>query len=414
MKTNIKDFIKAPELLAPAGDRERFDKALYFGADAIYVGGAEFGMRTAPMNFTFEELESATEAAHKQNVKVYLTCNTVPRNNELGRLPSFIEKASAAGVDALIISDLGTLNIAKKYAPDMDIHVSTQAGVTNYETANVFYQLGARRIVTARELSLSDIAEIRAKIPSDMEIECFVHGAMCMSFSGRCLISNYLADRDANRGDCAQPCRWKYHLMEETRPGEYFPVLEDDNGTYLMNSRDMCMIDHIPELIKAGITSFKIEGRAKSAYYTAVITNAYRAAIDAYLNSDGEDFILPEWISQEVRKVSYRQYCTGFYYGRPQDNAEIFYDGGYRREWNVAAEVIKTEDGRLYGFQRNRFFEDDELEVMQRGCEPFRVKVSDLQNAAGETIDNAPHPMMDFSFECDKIIPDGAILRKEM
>lgn len=416
MKTDIKDIIKnnAPELLAPAGDRERFDKALYFGADAIYVGGAEFGMRTAPSNFSFEELKDAVENAHKQNVKVYLTCNTVPRNNEILRLPAFIEKAKECNVDALIISDLGTLETAKKVAPDIDIHISTQAGITNYATANVFYNLGAKRIVTARELSLTDIAEIRAKIPSDMEIECFVHGAMCMSFSGRCLISNYLADRDANRGDCAQPCRWKYHIMEETRPGEYFPVLEDDNGTYLMNSRDMCMIEHIPELISAGISSFKIEGRAKSAYYTAVITNAYRAAIDAFLSDPVDDFKLPEWISQEVRKVSYRQYCTGFYYGRPQDNAEIFYDGGYRREWNVAAEVTKTDDGRLYGIQRNRFFEGDELEVMQKGCEPFRIKVTDLKNSAGESIENAPHPMMEFSIKCDKNILDGAILRKEM
>ncbi|MCQ2480463.1 MAG: U32 family peptidase [Clostridia bacterium] len=411
----MNEFINIPELLAPAGDRERFDKALYFGADAIYVGGAEFGMRTAPTNFSFEELADATEAAHKKGVKVYLTCNTVPRNNEIARLPSFIEKARDAKVDALIISDLGTMKTAKKIAPDVDIHISTQAGITNYETANVFYELGAKRIVTARELSLDDIAEIRAKIPADMEIECFVHGAMCMSFSGRCLISNYLADRDANRGDCAQPCRWKYHIMEETRPGEYFPVLEDDNGTYLMNSRDMCMIEHIPELISAGISSFKIEGRAKSAYYTAVITNAYRTAIDAFLKcEDKAQFALPQWISEEVRKVSYRQYCTGFYYGRPQDNAEIYYDGGYRREWNVVAEVIKTEDGRLYGFQRNRFFDGDELEVMQKGVEPFTVKVSDLKNSKDEPIENAPHPMMNFSFKCENIISDGAILRKKM
>ncbi|MCQ2470852.1 MAG: U32 family peptidase [Clostridia bacterium] len=411
----MNEFINAPELLAPAGDRERFDKALYFGADAIYVGGAEFGMRTAPTNFSFEELTDAVQAAHKKNVKVYLTCNTVPRNNELDRLPSFIAKARDAQVDALIISDLGTMRTAKKVAPDVDIHVSTQAGITNYETANVFYDLGAKRIVTARELSLDDIAEMRAKIPMDMEIECFVHGAMCMSFSGRCLISNYLAGRDANRGDCAQPCRWKYHLMEETRPGEYFPIIEDDNGTYLMNSRDMCMIEHIPELISAGISSFKIEGRAKSAYYTAVITNAYRAAIDAFMKCENKsDFVLPQWISEEVRKVSYRQYCTGFYYGRPQDNAEMYYEGGYRREWNVVAEVIKTENGRLYGFQRNRFFDGDELEVMQKGAEPFTVKVSDLRDSKDEPIENAPHPMMNFSFKCDNIISDGAILRKKM
>lgn len=407
-------IIDKPELLAPAGDMERFLKALDFGADAIYIGGAEFGMRTAPTNFSFEELTSAVEIAHKANTKVYLTCNTVPRNNELQRLPSFIEKAKECKVDAFIISDLGTLDIAKKIAPDIDIHISTQAGITNYATANVFYNLGAKRIVTARELSIEDIAEIRAKIPSDMEIECFVHGAMCMSFSGRCLISNYLADRDANRGDCAQPCRWKYHLMEETRPGEYFPVVEDDNGTYLMNSRDMCMIEHIPELISAGISSFKIEGRAKSAYYTAVITNAYRAAIDSFLNSKSEEFTLPQWIKDEVTKVSYRQYCTGFYFGRPQENSEIFYDGGYRREWNVVAEVIKSEKGRLYGFQRNRFFENDELEVMIKGKEPFKIKVFDLRNSDNNTIDNAPHPMMNFSFECDTYIPEGAILRKEM
>ncbi len=411
----MNEFINAPELLAPAGDRERFDKALYFGADAIYVGGAEFGMRTAPTNFSFEELTDAVQAAHKKNVKVYLTCNTVPRNNELDRLPSFIAKARDAQVDALIISDLGTMRTAKKVAPDVDIHVSTQAGITNYETANVFYDLGAKRIVTARELSLDDIAEMRAKIPMDMEIECFVHGAMCMSFSGRCLISNYLAGRDANRGDCAQPCRWKYHLMEETRPGEYFPVIEDDNGTYLMNSRDMCMIEHIPELISAGISSFKIEGRAKSAYYTAVITNAYRSAIDAFMKCENKsNFVLPQWISEEVRKVSYRQYCTGFYYGRPQDNAEMYYEGGYRREWNVVAEVNKTEGGRLYGFQRNRFFDGDELEVMQKGVEPFTIKVSDLRDSKDEPIENAPHPMMNFSFKCDKIISDGAILRKKM
>lgn len=415
MKTDMNDYIiNKPELLAPAGDMERFDKALYFGADAIYVGGAEFGMRTAPMNFSFDELKTAVEKAHSKNVKVYLTCNTVPRNNELQRLPLFLEKAKECKIDALIISDLGTLEMAKKFAPDIDIHVSTQAGITNYATANVFYNLGAKRIVTARELSLTDIAEIRAKIPSDMEIECFVHGAMCMSFSGRCLISNYLADRDANRGDCAQPCRWKYHLMEETRPGEYFPVIEDDNGTYLMNSRDMCMIEHIPELISAGISSFKIEGRAKSAYYTSVITNAYRAAIDSFLNNKENDYSLPQWIKDEVRKVSYRQYCTGFYYGRPQDNAEMYYDGGYRREWNVVAEVKNTENGRLYGLQRNRFFEGDELEVMIKGTEPFKIKVNDLQNSNNEHIENAPHPMMDFSFECDKNIPNGAILRKEM
>ncbi len=410
----MNDIKFIPEVLAPAGDRERFDKALQFGADAIYLGGAEFGMRAAPSNFTFEQLAQAVEDAHKKNVKVYLTCNTVPNNEEIKRLPDFLRQAQQANVDALIISDLGTMNIAKKFAPDTEIHVSTQAGITNYETANVFYSLGAKRIVTAREVSLVDIAEIRANIPEDMDIECFVHGAMCMSFSGRCLISNYLTARDANKGDCAQPCRWKYHLMEETRPGEYFPIFEDAHGTYLMNSRDMCMIEHIPEMVKAGITSFKIEGRAKSAYYTAVITNAYRAAVDGYLKNPSDDYVPEQWIIDEVRKVSYREYCTGFYFGRPQDDAQMFYDGGYKREWNVAAEIIDSNGKTVTGILRNRFFEGDELEVMQLGEKPFKIKVNNLTDENGEKIDNAPHPMMKFSFECDKEVKTGAILRKEL
>lgn len=411
----MKNFdFKIPEVLAPAGDRERFDKALQFGADAIYVGGAEFGMRAAPSNFSFEELACAVEDAHKKGVKVYLTCNTVPNNAEIKRLPDFLVKAKDAGVDALIISDLGTMNIAKKYAPDTEIHVSTQAGITNYETANVFYNLGAKRIVTAREVSLEDIAEIRANIPSDMDIECFVHGAMCMSFSGRCLISNYLTARDANKGDCAQPCRWKYHLMEETRPGEYFPVFEDTNGTYLMNSRDMCMIEHIPEMVKAGITSFKIEGRAKSAYYTAVITNAYRAAVDGFLKNPSDSYSPEKWIVDEVRKISYREYCTGFYFGRPQDDAQMYYDGGYKREWNVSADILSSDGKMVTGILRNRFFEGDILEVMDVNKEPFEVEVRNLTDENGEKIENAPHPMMKFSFVCDKEITPGAILRKKL
>lgn len=401
-----------PELLAPAGDRERFDKALYFGADAIYVGGAEFGMRAAPDNFTFPELTKAVDDAHKLGVNVYLACNTVPSNDEIDRMPEFLSQAQQAGVDAFIISDLGTMSLAKEYAPDVQIHVSTQAGITNYKTANVFYNMGASRIVTARELSLEQIAEIRAKTPKELEIESFVHGAMCMSFSGRCLISNYLASRDANKGDCAQPCRWKYHLVEETRPGEYNPLFEDDNGTYLMNSRDMCMIEYIPQLIKAGISSFKIEGRAKSAYYTAVITNAYRCALDGYLNSGSDDYIPEKWIVDEVRKVSYRDYCTGFYFTDPHSDSQIAYEGGYKRTWNVAAEVTDYESGRVYAFQRNRFFEGDVLEVMQKGKPPFSVTVKNLHDENGEPISSAPHPMMKLSFECEKTIEPGSILRK--
>ena len=406
--------MKRPELLAPAGDRERFDAALSAGADAIYVGSTLFSMRAAPKNFDANALREICEIAHKKGVKIYLTLNTVPTNAEIDMLPAYIRSSAEAGIDAFIVADIGVLSYCKKYAPDVDVHISTQAGIVNYLSANEFYNLGAKRIVTAREISLDDIAEIRAKTPKDLEIECFVHGAMCMSFSGRCLISNYLAGRDANQGDCAQPCRWKYYLNEATRPGEYFPVFEDDNGTYLMNSRDMCMIEHIPELVKAGISSFKIEGRAKSAYYTAVITNAYRAAVDGYLKNPQDDYKPEQWIIDEVKKVSYREYCTGFYFGAPQKDAQIYYDGGYKREWNVVAEVISSDGKTLKGFQRNRFFDGDELEVMQKGKEPFKIKVTNLCGKDGEPISNAPHPMMNFSFECERVVEPGSILRKEI
>lgn len=401
-----------PELLAPAGDAERLAAAVEYGADAVYLGSDCFGMRTAAASFGGEELKKACDYAHSKNVKVYLTCNTVPHNDELDKLPGFVEYAAECGVDAFIVTDIGVLKIVKKYAPDADIHISTQAGVTNYAAANAFYELGANRIVTARELSLSEIAEIRAKTPKELEIECFVHGAMCVSFSGRCLLSNYLTGRDSNRGDCAQPCRWKYSLLEEKRPGEYFPIEQDGSGTYIMNSKDMCLIGHIPELAEAGINSFKIEGRAKSAYYTASVVNAYRSALDGYFASDFSSEYRPaQWILDEPSKMSNRMYCTGFYFGSPLDDASIFYDGGYVREWDVAAVAEKYENGRLYASQRNRFFEGDELEIMIKGVEPIKVSVKDLQNCDGEKIENAPHPMMKLSFECPVEIPVGAYLR---
>lgn len=403
-----------PELLAPAGDMERFDRALYFGADAIYLGGSAFSMRAAPSNFDFDELKTACDKAHSKNVKVYLTCNTVPRNKEIDTLPEFLLKWREAGVDAFIISDMGVMSLAKKYTPDVDIHISTQAGITNYASANEWYNLGATRIVTARELSMEDIAELRVKTPSDLEIECFVHGAMCVSFSGRCLLSNYLVDRDSNRGDCAQPCRWQYSLMEKTRNGEYFPIDEDENGTYIMNSKDMCMIEYIPDLIKAGISSFKIEGRAKSAYYTSVVTNAYRQAIDGYLNNPVDTYKPEQWIIDEMYKMSSREYCTGFYFGHPTDNAQIYYDGGYKRDWSVMAEVVEYRDGRVFARQRNRIFDGDTLEVLQRATKPYNVTIKDLRDENGEKIEKAPHPMMIFSFESETEIPEDALLRKAL
>ncbi len=403
-----------PELLAPAGDMERFQRALYYGADAIYVGGSAFSMRAAPANFGFDELKAAVEMAHSKGAKVYLTCNTVPRNDEIDALPDFLMSARDTGVDAFIISDLGVFSLAKKYTPDVDIHISTQAGITNYASAKMWYDLGATRVVTARELSMNDIAELRAKTPKELEIECFVHGAMCVSFSGRCLLSNYLVNRDSNRGDCAQPCRWQYALMEKTRQGEYFPVAEDDNGTFIMNSKDMCMIEHIPDMVKAGISSFKIEGRAKSAYYTSVITNAYRVAIDGYLKNPTDSYVPEKWVLDEMYKISSREYCTGFYYGHPRDDAQIYYDGGYKRDWSVMAEVVNSADGRVVARQRNRIFDGETLEVLERGKEPYEVVIKDLRDEKGEPIEKAPHPMMIFSFECDRQIPADALLRKAL
>ncbi len=402
---------KKPELLAPAGDMECLIAAVKYGADAVYIGGKVFGMRAAPANFSAEQLPEAVKYAHDRGVKVYLTCNVLPRNNELSELPEFLLTAKDAGIDALIVSDIGVLSMAKKIVPDMEIHISTQSGIVNYVTSNAFYELGAKRIVTARELSLREIAEIRENIPEDMDIECFVHGAMCVSFSGRCLISNYLVSRDANRGECAQPCRWKYTLMEEKRPGQYFPIEERDGGTYILNSKDMCMIEHIPEMIESGITSFKIEGRAKSAYYVASVVNAYRTAIDAYY--DGMDIADIPWIADEMRKISYRDYCTGFFFGDPKDGAAISYKGGYNREWDVMAVVDCCADGKAYCTQRNRFFEGDVLEVLECGKAPYKVTVKHLTNDAGEAIETANHPMMKITFDCDIPIPEGSYLRKE-
>lgn len=405
--------IKKPELLAPAGDMERLKSAIRYGADAVYLGGTVFGMRAAPANFDKEELCEAVSYAHERGVKVYLTCNVLPRSNEIELLPEFFENAVKAGVDALIISDMGVLEYAKKYAPGVEIHISTQTGIVNYAAANAFYNLGAKRVVTARELSMKEIEILRENIPDDMDIECFVHGAMCVSFSGRCLISNYLVNRDANKGECAQPCRWKYSLMEETRPGQYFPVYEGDGGTYILNSKDMCMIEHIPQMIKAGITSFKIEGRAKSDYYVSVVTNAYRKAIDGYFENPSDDYKPEQWILDEMRRVSYRDYCTGFFFGDPSDDANISYKGGYNREWDVVAVVDRCENGVVYCTQRNRFFDGEEIEVMPVGEKPFTVIAKNLRNADGERIESANHAMMKFSFECDSVLEKDTILRKE-
>lgn len=404
-------MIKRPELLAPAGDMDCLRAALHYGADAVFLAGKLFGMRSAPKNFDTDELREACELAHGMGKRIYLTCNVLPREHELSALPAFLKTAQDCGVDAFIIADLGVLEMAKQYAPNVARHVSTQAGVTNSAAANALYHLGASRVVLAREIPLSEVSQIRAQIPEDMEIECFVHGAMCVSFSGRCLISSYLTGRDANHGDCAQPCRWKYHLFEEKREGQFFPVEENSDGTYLYNSRDMCMIEHIPEMVAAGVSSFKIEGRAKSAYYTAVTVNAYRHAIDDYL-SEGENFILKPWIREELEKISHREYSTGFYLGG--EPGQAVHSGGYIRHYNQVAVCEEYLDETTSVItQRNKFLVGDTLDILPPDGVPFETVCLSLTNAEGEAVESAPHPMERLIIKADKPIPAGSLLRKK-
>ena len=399
------------EVLAPAGDEERFSAAIDYGADAVYLGRKQFGMRASPMNFDYEQLCKAVQTAHARKIKVYLTCNTLPRNSEIPHFEKFVKEAMEAGVDALIVADIGLLMLIKKYAPDMEIHISTQTGIVNYVTANELYNMGAKRVVLARELSLDEISEIRAKTNPELDIETFVHGAMCVSFSGRCLLSQYLVNRDANRGECAQPCRWGYHLMEEKRPNEFFPVFEDEKGTYILNSKDMCMIEHIDKLAKAGVTSLKIEGRAKSAYYVAVVTNAYRMAVDHYYK-DPDNFILPDWIRDEVYKVSHRKYCNGFFFGVPEES-QYYENSGYIRNYDVVAVIESCENGIVYCTQRNRFFAGDRVEVLAPSQKPVDLVLDKLYDENGEEIETANHAMMKFSFRSEHTFPKGTVIRKE-
>ena len=402
-----------PEVLSPAGDMESFDTALRYGADAVYLAGKSFGMRTASKNFSIEELKSACDKAHALKKRVYLTCNTLPRNADIPLMPDFLIQAASCGVDAFIIADLGVFEMAKKYAPDVERHISTQGGVINYESALAWYNMGAKRVVLAREMRLCEIAEMRSKIPKELEIECFVHGAMCVSFSGRCLISSFMTGRDANRGDCAQPCRWKYHLYEENREGQFFPVEEHSDGTYLYNSRDLCMIEHIPELIEAGVDSLKIEGRAKTYYYTAVTTNAYRHAVDEYFDHMGEeDYSVSPWIVEELEKISHRAYSTGFFFGEPGQETV---NGGYIRRYNAVAvcEEGGNDENIAVITQRNKFLVGDTLDILPPDGFSFEVKCLRLQTEEGEDVPSAPHPMQRLYLTADRYIPKGSVIRKK-
>ena len=394
------------ELLSPAGDFERLKMAVLYGADAVYLAGTDFGMRSFAGNFTPEELPKAVEFAHSHGVKVHVTVNTMPRNNEIVELPAYLERLDDAGVDALIVADMGAFTLAGKYAPHCQRHISTQQSIANYECARAWYDLGAQRVVLARELNLEEIREIRAKTPKELEIETFGHGAMCVSYSGRCLLSNYMTGRDSNRGACAQPCRYQYALMEEKRPGEYFPVFEDEKGTYILNSRDMCMIDHLDDLMDAGVDCIKIEGRAKSAYYAAIVTGAYRHVIDDLTAGRPVD---PVW-RDEVDKVSHRIYSTGFYYGYPGQYTE---NSRYLREWQVAAIVESCdENGLALCSLRNKFSEGTELEVVGPDLRPFPVITGNMTDLENNPLSEPRTPQMQFYLPLPKQVPPCSILRK--
>ena len=396
------------ELLSPAGDMEKLKMAVLYGADAVYLAGTDFGMRAFAGNFTPEQLPQAVKFAHDHGVKAHVTVNIMPRNEEVAALPAYLEQLDAAGVDALIVADMGAFALAKKYAPHCDLHISTQQSIANYECAKAWYDLGAKRVVLARELSLAEIIGIRKKVPQELEIETFGHGAMCVSYSGRCLLSNYMTGRDSNRGECAQPCRYQYALVEEKRPGEYFPVFEDEKGTYILNSRDMCTIDHLKELMDAGIDCIKLEGRAKSAYYAAIITGAYRHCIDDAAAGRPID---PIW-RDEVEHVSHRIYSTGFYFGEPGQYVE---NSRYIRDWQICAIVEQCdENGVALCSLRNKFSEGDALEAVGPDTRPFAITAQNMTDIDGIPLSQPRTPQMKFYLPLPQPVPAYTILRRSV
>ena len=396
------------ELLSPAGDMERLKMAVLYGADAVYLAGTSFGMRSFAGNFTPEELPVAVKYAHAHGVRVHVTVNTMPRNDEIACLPAYLEQLENAGVDALILADLGAFTLAGKYAPHCQRHISTQQSIANYECAQAWFDLGAQRVVLARECSLAEIIEIRQKTSPELEIETFGHGAMCVSYSGRCLLSNYMTGRDSNRGACAQPCRYQYALMEEKRPGEFFPVFEDEKGTYILNSRDMCTIDHLKELMDAGIDCIKIEGRAKSAYYAAIVTGAYRHCIDDVAAGRELD---PVW-RDEVEHVSHRVYSTGFYFGEPGQYVE---NSRYIRQWQIAAKVESCdENGVALCSLNNKFRAGDALEVVGPDLRPFPITAENMTDTDGKPLGEPRNPQMKFRIPLPRQVPAFSILRKRV
>ena len=405
--------MKKPELLAPAGNMEKLKMALLYGADAVYLGGKAFGLRAFGGNFTNEELQEAVDFAHKLGKKIYVTVNIFPHNSDIAKLPAYLTFLNEIKVDAILVADLGIFTLAKEYAPDVELHISTQANNTNWAAVNAWAELGASRVVLARDMSLEEIKEIREKC--SVELEMFVHGAMCISYSGRCLMSNYLTGRDANRGSCAQPCRWNYALVEEKRPGQYFPVLEDERGTYIFNSKDMCLLPYLPDVIASGVDSLKIEGRMKSVHYAASVVKAYREAIDSYFAAPEQFEVKKEWV-EELDKVSHRAYTTGFYYGRPTEKDQIYGTSSYTQTSEFVGLVLDYDANTGFATveQRNNMKVGQEIEIFQPHLAGYRQILQEMYNDEGEAIQVAPHPQQIVKIRMDKPVEPYGILRRDI
>lgn len=405
---------KKIELLAPAGSLENLKVAVLYGADAVYIGGNKYGLRAKAKNFTEEEMKEGIEFAHAHGVEVYVTCNIFAHHQDFEGMKEYFLYLESIGVDALIVADPGVFATVRSTVPNMEVHISTQANNTNYQTALFWYNQGAKRIVTARELSFPEIKAIHDNCPEDLDIESFVHGAMCMAYSGRCLLSNYMTGRDANHGECAQPCRWKYSVVEETRPGEYMPVVEDERGTYIYNSRDLCMIEYIPEIIESGIYSLKIEGRMKTPLYVATVVKAYREAIDTYLRNPEEYEAKKSYFLQEVGKASHREFTTGFYEHKPTDKDQTYTHNSYVRNYDFSG-VIRDYDEETQMVtveQRRKFSVGDEVEILVPQGDFIPVKIEALFDEEGNAIESAPHPKQIVRFKCEQVVPVPSILRK--
>ena len=406
--------MEKPELLAPGGSLEKLKTAIMYGADAVYIGGEAYSLRVAAENFSEDDMKEGLEFAHSRGKKVYLTANIIPHNKDIDEFYKFVEKIKPMGFDAVLTADLGIFDILREQAPEIPIHVSTQANNVNYRSAAMWYKLGAKRVVLGREMSFKEMREIRERTPKELELEAFVHGAMCISYSGRCLLSNYMTGRDANQGACAHPCRWNYSLVEQTRPGEYMDIYENERGSFIFNSKDLCLIEHIPELIESGISSFKIEGRVKTSYYVATIVKAYREEIDRYFENP-QSYTFDKSQFEELCKVSHRPYTTGFAFGRPDGKGQVYIDSSYIRDYDLIGIVTDYDSstGIATITQRNRFFKGDEIEILQPG-KPFHTQiVESMKNENDEEIDVAPHAAMIVKIPLTTAVVQGAMLRKK-